>query len=521
MPTADEALGCLREVIKSWPELSEADTRCKIIDPLFKCLGWNEENIIREEHTDAGFVDYIFKTPDISFFVLEAKKNGVSFELPSNLTNRRYKIGATISTDKSLIGAIEQAQRYCVEKGLRFGIVSNGSQFVIFEAFKYGASWRDGKCMLFYGFEDILENFTLFWNILNKSSVQNASPKKYLSDEKEGLQFKRIIDEMHNKDETLIRNPLNPYLKPMSERIFMDITGESQDDMLRKCYVCEKAHDDANETLKTYLRERISRYSEKYNIRSFFENREDAGKFQESFEKSEEFLGSGAQEGRLILLLGGVGCGKTTFLHYFYRVLLDHRKDLIWLYVNWLDSPIDPEKVEEFIYRRILDDFKARYLPKLREKLEEVKIESLHAEYRDIVVLFAILRYLGYSTTLMLDNVDQQRRIQTLQEQIFLLAKHLATKLNAVHVLSLREESYFRSTLKGAFDAYYIEKFHIPPPQFERMIESRLDYAIELLESPNDQEMPRKIEISPSGPERSKILDFLAPSLNSSLGAFD
>ena len=73
----DKAYECFKLLEKSFRNLSEADSRAKIIDPIFKnCLGWEENDITREEHVNKGFIDYIFKVGSRPVFVLEAKKIG-------------------------------------------------------------------------------------------------------------------------------------------------------------------------------------------------------------------------------------------------------------------------------------------------------------------------------------------------------------------------------------------------------------------------------------------------------------
>ena len=78
----DEALKNLTNLMQEkWASLSESDTRSKIIDPTFtKCLNWQETDFFREEHSDTGYVDYLFKIGKKNAFVVEAKKQ----EFPSN-----------------------------------------------------------------------------------------------------------------------------------------------------------------------------------------------------------------------------------------------------------------------------------------------------------------------------------------------------------------------------------------------------------------------------------------------------
>ena len=57
----DVAFKELETLISKTKDLSEADTRAKIIDPLFlDILGWTEDDIRRESHVHKGYLDYVF-----------------------------------------------------------------------------------------------------------------------------------------------------------------------------------------------------------------------------------------------------------------------------------------------------------------------------------------------------------------------------------------------------------------------------------------------------------------------------
>ena len=65
-------------------DLSESDTRSKLIDTLLiDVLGWDEKDIIREEHIESGYYDYKLSVTGINILI-EAKKKFKEFSLPSN-----------------------------------------------------------------------------------------------------------------------------------------------------------------------------------------------------------------------------------------------------------------------------------------------------------------------------------------------------------------------------------------------------------------------------------------------------
>ena len=107
-------------------ELSEADTRAKLIDPVLHSIGWTEDHIHREETARGidiiegkpkrrarGRIDYLLRirvnisTQPIAVALLEAKKN-------------------TEPPDKGL----EQAKRYARLNNVPFVYSSNGYLFV-------------------------------------------------------------------------------------------------------------------------------------------------------------------------------------------------------------------------------------------------------------------------------------------------------------------------------------------------------------------------------------------------------
>jgi hypothetical protein len=73
-----------------------------------------------------------------------------------------------------------------------------------------------------------------------------------------------------------------------------------------------------------------------------------------------------------------------------------------------------------------------------------------------------------------------------MQEKIFLETEHITDELRLVTILTLREETYYRSTLVGPLDAYDKRKFYISSPKFELVILNRIDYLLDLLKKNPD-----------------------------------
>src|SRR5262249_33718082 len=86
-------------------------------------------------------------------------------------------------------------------------------------------------------------------------------------------------------------------------------------------------------------------------------------------------LSLGSNKGRLFLLLGGIGCGKTTFLKRYQRTTA---KDLLeeqtlWFSIDFLRSPENPAELERFVWRTVLDDIRKKYSDRRYEKLKNLR----------------------------------------------------------------------------------------------------------------------------------------------------
>lgn len=491
----DQAFFEFKKLKLQWKALSESDTRSKIIDKLFtSCLGWSESDIVREEHVQNGFIDYIFHVDGMPRFVLEAKKIGASFELPISLKGRRYTLHGALSKSETVMRAIEQTRQYCTEICVNYGVVSNGNQLIVFEAFITGKKWREGNAIVYFSLDDIEKNFVKFWNLLSKDAVRLNSLRKYVSGEFGGISYNRPLDKVYNKDEKLLRNHLAGCMMPFIKHFFEEITDEARIDILERCYVYNRSFQSTNDQIRSFFIDQLPPHSETYKIENFVEGKDSAGKFQVNFYKCAEYLSKDEPEGSLSLLLGGVGSGKTTFLHRFFKVVLQPEEKVLWFYVDFRTAPARIKDFREFLITKIAQEYENKYAKRLEKELQGLDVEKINPTIKDLIRLFTVLKLFGYTLSLVIDNVDQHYSLSPeIQHQLFLEAQYLTDTLKTITILSLREESFFKSALSGVFDAYYLTKFHIVSPNFLELIEARTNYLLEVLEL-SDSEIRRKVK---------------------------
>ncbi len=456
---------------------NEADTRGKVIDELLKdCLGWGEDEIKREQKVNSGYIDYQLFNMGSCVLVIEAKKGGDYFDIPITYSSRTYKINGAISMVKNLVAAMNQVRSYCNDLGCKYAAVFNGHQMVLFSPISIGRAWTEGTCIIFRSLDDIKENYNQFWNILAFEHVASGSLSKHLERGKRDISFDKVIYSIHNPDQSWSRNELYIYIRPISEFVFSELLDEARMDVLKECYVFGRSNKPLIDEMEEYFIDKLPHFSEKYKIKDIYENEVKTGTFQKEFaEKAYD-----KTKGALMVLLGGIGAGKSTFLHRFFK--LSNHENLLWFYIDFRNAPTSEAEIETFILAKVLNEWGSKFALTLTRILEEVGFAADMTDQKTYFAkLFNLLHHLKFSVALIIDNVDQHD--YSLQEKIFLTSHHLTDVLKTVTIVALREETFLTSTRTGIFDAYDTPKFHIGSPNFLEMITKRVDFTLKLLES--------------------------------------
>lgn len=497
-------------------DLSEADTRAKLIDPLFKAvLGWQEIDIRREEPSGEGFADYVIGA-DYPHFHVEAKRIRPRFRLSAAGRSRILKLrGPHLLGDKTVRPSIEQAARYAPELGSDFTVVTNGSQYVLFKTRVSGKSWRDGIAIVWHDLKDIKDDFATFYSLLCRDAVRSGSLLQRFSDfEGVTASLYSPLEFVHNPDAELVRNRFWTHLARIVGPLLTDQPDnvDLQEEIIRHCYIRTPLSDqvDANiDSLMRDLPQAFLRTAQAVHIEPHLGGRT-------AFDHAIEADVKASRAGTYILT-GGVGSGKTTFLRRFQRVVQAGfvKTYCVWIHVDFLSfGNVDAEQLQQelrrFTFRQIREGLLAEYpdfcpqtgddLRKLfASKIDEARLTVLFglAESSqvwndrvnalvhrlvddDSAFVGAVLRGAanrGRRIVLVLDNTDQLG--EAFQEAVFLLSQRLSKEVNALTIVSLREEKFFAAYRRGLFDAYGDRRFHIGSPNLEDVIRRRLTYSIE------------------------------------------
>ncbi|WP_220275098.1 type I restriction endonuclease [Pseudomonas aeruginosa] len=217
-------------------------------------------------------------------------------------------------------------------------------------------------------------------------------------------------------------------------------------------------------------------------------------------------------EHKVILLVGSVGSGKTTFIDYLREVALprDIIETSLWIRINMNESPVASDEIYNWLRVQIaegckketpdldfeeLEIIKKLYAPEVNKfeksigrllkgtpeyniKLAEL-IERLESDIHSTAIAFT--RFCGSERgklpIIVLDNCDKR----TLNEQLlmFQAAQWLQSEFKALVILPLREETYDNHRERPPLDTALKDLvFRIEPPMFQTVLVKRVQLAL-------------------------------------------
>jgi hypothetical protein len=506
-------------------DLSETDTRSKLIDAvLLGPLGWGEHSIQREPATEsAGFVDYLLYTTRPAF-VIEAKKNTASFSLPSTKRQRRFKIGGVLSEDRELKRAIEQCRAYGISKGTSFCCVTNGLQYIFFRSHSDdGIEFSDHQATVFASPDDVLSNFLLFHSLLGFESVSAGGNFSALP-VGEVIDISSRFKELSASPQRSLhrtRNRLFPFIRDVVSEVFQDLAEEGADEeLIEQCYVESAQHNSYEQSLRALVRDRPTLADGA--VEPLQVTRKSGGGFDKVLDSADPKKRRGSE---VVMLLGGIGAGKTTFIRRFRKVIARARIDnsCFWVDVNFNRYSEAPGELEPWVASTVISEAEKNYPGLSFGSYGHLK-QAYHAEYerlkkgrlaplfeqdqaafelkfseeiegyeRDkishlIKLLSTVQGSYGRRVFLVFDNADQFS--DQVQNDVFMLARRISQEVGCTLVVSLREESYWKNKNFGALSAFHSMNFYVEAPNITQVLAKRFKYASDLLSERSDYVVP-------------------------------
>lgn len=500
------------EILRSHQQLvlsnaNEASTRLKLIDRVLRdILGWSDEDISPEEHIteDGGttYSDYILRTANTAI-VVEAKKIGASFTAEPG--QRRVKLSNQF-LQSELGEAIVQARDYARKFGIDYAVATNGSIWAVFPAQRHDqVKFNDSTAQVFWSLQDALnDSYQEFHDLLARNSVISGSLEATLLGRVGNQTENRKLGSFFSTNARGARhNPIFPLIEEEVGTAFSDSIVLLDRDSFERCYVS------APETLKFdhKIRMNVSRRSSVVAgsvLRGMKET--DAKVLVRKFQRSgRREIKTADSKPLAILLLGTVGAGKTTFLHYMRKVRIselfenaDDPSSPHWLHLDFLSSPGNLS-ASDFIYRSLLtyinknkhlkgaNFVKAAYqeeIDALRSgplsmaspgRIDDLIADVMMEDYKKVVpYVDKLLKHATASSPffLIIDNIDQIED-DDIQSKLFTESLAIARLLSINLVLCIRQSTFARHRNSPAIDAFDFETVQIDPPRISTVLSKR------------------------------------------------
>lgn len=227
-------------------------------------------------------------------------------------------------------------------------------------------------------------------------------------------------------------------------------------------------------------------------------------------------LGKGEKlEHQIMLLVGSVGSGKSTFVDYLYHEALPAttRASIVWSRIDLNDAPLDKSSVYRWITRELIESLRASQpdvdfddidiLQKVYaveiEKLKKGPLKLLRADsegYKtrladgittllsdETLTARALARYLCAERrkllVVALDNCD--KRIRDEQLLMFNVAQWVQREFRCLVILPLRDVTYDMHRGEPPLDTALKDLvFRIEPPVFSQVLSRRIELALEI-----------------------------------------
>ncbi|MBX2906931.1 MAG: hypothetical protein KF744_12885 [Taibaiella sp.] len=518
--------------------LNEADTRYKIIDTILeRILKWPKHPLNLEVYINGGKADYVLRAKNSKpILVIESKQLGTYFDLPKSANNDKLFekiLVEKLLSNKEINSAIHQVKEYAEDLLCPYAAICNGKVWILFKISSNIKPWKKLPAFVIKNIDYFINDFTHALSVLGFESVtNNDSLGQFI-----GVAKKTYAEIFYPKNNITSYNiPVsnNKYAGPLKtiSKKYLGAIPEADSEFMRRCYVTNKGkHDDLQKSVQGLLHDSLTPYYKNLGFRDFTDD------------KSGGALGLKIAEivkrenlDNVIILFGGRGAGKSTFLKRF----LFHTKPIeIEMYshvalVALLKSSQTPEELTTEIWSKVIEKIdKENYRNSDRETLLSifksefdvferqilVGLEPKSETYQELVRGFIkektsdvklfcekiSLKWKDKNKALVIfiDNMDQLP--PELQDVCFLTAGEIADRLSCLVIVSMREERYFNAKSRGVLDAYENPGFHLSSPVIPEVVVKRIDYILQKLGESTDPDMDYGIK---SGSELATLVSF-------------
>jgi hypothetical protein len=436
--------------------------------------------------------------------------------------------------DEPIEAALREAQLYANRINNRYPPNVNPISYVLAcngEQFALSASDSETE-ILFAKVSDMMpgtEILGAYRHILDKAEFEKRAEQMNVAFQSRRFHRAAGILTAGQTTEQMGINAFAQELFPIINGYFAQEVDEEPDDIMDRGYVTTDERIEYGSVLESYLKDRARVMAE-----GTFEPLTTGGK-QGSGSLTSQVRNYGHAQritGRVQLIVGGVGSGKSLFMRRFYRRTLPTIQDLaqktMWAFVNFNHEYLSPEEIREAVLNGFIDSLYENNNASFKtheelEKLFRVEMaqwdkgpvrlfkESNHDRYNHERYLFltdlakdktkvaaAISR--GYTSekriglVVVFDNVDKRSR--DTQLAIFEAAQWFKDLTRALVIVNMRDTTYLAHRDEKPLDAFKnAVNFYIRSPRFSLMIKKRLEIVLENVQTDAELEKYQKFKL--------------------------
>lgn len=501
---------------------NESDVEQKLVWPLLTTahpdgLGFSASDILTKanirrleigkgDHRRLYFPDYVVVLAGLPLLVVEAKAPG-----------------------ESLDGALDEARLYANELNARFPaginpcrrvIASDGHKVVSAPVDTLAADISLAHADL----SAAHDQFAHFVDLCNRPALQDqADGTRRLARKPKHLRPVSLVGGLGFQSEELPSNTFGATIVGDYGHVFSPRTRHDRTLVVRNAYIPSLRRERYVEPIDRLIRAAVSPTTAAVPA---FESTGAPKELEAVFADRRRL------ENQVLLLIGSVGSGKSTFVDYVSLVALpeDIRDRTIWVRVNLNEAPLTPDLAYRWLADAIVADLRDQTGEDVDNfsVLEKVFRPELNAFRRGPVSLFettsaefktrlvdevirlktdsinlakCFARYAcggpGKLMIVVLDNCDKRTRDEQLM--MFQIAQWVQTEFRCLVILPIRDVTFERHRHEPPLDtAIKSLAFRIEPPSFANVLRARVHLALREMES-NERAVKTLSYVLPNG----------------------
>ena len=394
---------------------------------------------------------------------------------------------------------------------ISYVLACNGAQFAL-------AAWDSETEVLYAKLEDMrpgTDILAAYKTILDKEEFEKRAAAMNVAFQTRRFHRAANILLSTQINESLSVNSFAHELLPIVTEYFGQEVDDEPDEVMDRGYVTSDERTEYGSVLEQYLKDR-ARVMTAGAFRPLstggLQGPADLTSQVRTYRQSKRITG------RVQLIVGGVGSGKSLFIKRFYRRNLPNLPDIanktMWAFINFNVEFRSPEEIREAVLTGFIDslcennkvgvttleELEALFHHEIMEwmrgpiRLETNKDRLNHERYLFITglakdkekVVGAISR--NYTSekhvglVVVFDNVDKRSR--DVQLAIFEAAQWFKELTRALVIVNLRDTTYLAHRDEKPLDAFKnAVNFYIRPPRFSLMIKKRLELLLEKVQT--------------------------------------